>query len=323
MAAAYSAVIPTYNRRGTLLVALRALAAQDAPELLGEVVVVDDGSIDGTAEAVRALDIGLPLTLLEGRRGGPGAARNAGVAAASCERVLFLCDDIEATPTLLRRHEERRAGVTAPHAVVGRVAWPPGKRVSLFERFAMERYHFGYGALEGLDDLPFHAFITANLSIDRALLLGLGGFDEGFSYGWEDTDLGLRATEAGVALLYAPGAIGYHHHRIAPASYCRRQEAVGRSAAHFIAKHPARGEVVGADRLPRPWSARWLLKGALFNRCTLGGWRAVAAALAGLGATRAAELVWSQVLAACYYRGMARALADAEAAGNRRGGREG
>ena len=309
MAATCSVIIPTYNRRETLLVVLRALAEQDAPELLGEVIVVDDGSADGTAEAVRGRDIALPLTLLEGRRGGPAAARNAGVDAASCERVLFLCDDIEATPSLLRAHEERRAGMAGPHAVVGKVGWPPGTRVSAFERFVMEHYHFGYGALEGLDELPFHAFITANLSIDRALLLALGGFDEGFSYGWEDTDLGLRATQAGVRLLYAPAAIGYHHHSIAPASYCRRQEAVGRSAAHFIAKHPTRGEVVGADRLPRPWSARWLLKGAFFNRWMLGGWRAIAGALAGLGATRAAELVWSQVLAACYYRGMAHALA--------------
>ena len=309
MAAGYSVIIPTFNRRETLLVVLRALAAQDALERLGEVIVVDDGSTDGTAAAVRALDLALPLTVLEGRRGGPAAARNAGVAAASCERLLFLCDDIEATPSLLRVHEQRRAGVAGPHAVVGKVEWPPGKRVTAFERFVMEHYHFGYGALEGLDELPFHAFITANLSIDRALLLELGGFDEGFSYGWEDTDLGLRAAQAGVRVLYAPDAIGYHHHSIAPASYCRRQEAVGRSAAHFIAKHPTRGEVVGAERLPRPWRARWLLKGALFNRWTLGGWRAVASGLAVIGATRAAELVWSQVLAACYYRGMAQALA--------------
>ncbi len=308
MTARYSVIIPTYNRRETLLVVLRALLAQDAPKLLGELIVVDDGSTDGTADVVRGFDTQFPLTLLEGRRGGPAAARNAGVAAASCERVLFLCDDIEATPSLLRGHEQRRAGVTDAHAVVGRVRWPPGKRVTAFERFVMERYHFGYDALEGLDELPFHAFITANLSIDRALLLELGGFDEDFSYGWEDTDLGLRATEAGVRLLYAPDAIGYHHHTIEPVSYCRRQEAVGRSAAHFIARHPTRGEVVGAHRLPRRWSARWLLKGALFNRWMLSGWRAIAGGLAGLGAARAARLVWSQVLAACYYRGMAQAL---------------
>ncbi len=309
MAGIYSVIIPTYNRRQTLLTVLRALERQEAAELIREVVVVDDGSSDGTADTVRELHTPLPIELLEGRRGGPAAARNAGIATARAERVLFLCDDIEASPALLSAHEMRRRGASGPHAVVGRVDWPPGKAVSCFEAFAIERYHFGYAALDGRDELPFHAFITANLSIDRELLHGLGGFDEGFSYGWEDTDLGLRAVEAGVRLLYAPEALGYHHPGSDPASYCRRQEAVGRSAAHFVRKHPDHGSVVGADRLPRPWTPRWLAKGALFNRLTLPGWTLAAGALAGAGATRPAELIYSQVLAACYYRGMARALA--------------
>jgi len=311
----YSVVIPTYNRRDTLLAVLRALERQDTPELLREVVVVDDGSSDGTAEAVADLDTPLAVNLLTGRRGGPAAARNAGVEAAEGAYVLLLCDDVEATPGLLAAHDARRQDEAAPNAVVGRVDWPPAKTVSHFEEFVIANYHFGFEAFDGLDELPFYAFITANLSIDRELLLDLGGFDEGFSYGWEDTDLGLRAAEADVRLLYAPDALAYHHHAITPASYCRRQSAVGCSAVHFIDKHPDRGDVVGADRLPKPWTARWLMKSALFNRALSPAWLLAARAFGALGAKSAAEAIYSQVLAGHYYRSMARTMADREAQG--------
>jgi GT2 family glycosyltransferase len=316
MARDYSIVIPTYNRRDTLLVVLGALERQDAPELLREVVVVDDGSSDGTAQAVAALETPLSINLLTGRRGGPAAARNAGVEAAAGDLVLFLCDDVEPSPGLLSAHDARHDEAGGPHAVVGRVDWPPGKEPSHFEQFAIETYHFGFEALEGLDELPFHAFITANLSIERDLVQELGGFDEGFSYGWEDTDLGLRATRAGVKLLYAPDAVAYHHHEIDPSSYCRRQSAVGCSAVHFMRKHPDLPEVVGAERMPRPWTLRWLAKSALFNRALSRAWLLAARALAAIGAHGAAEGVYCQVLAGYYYRSMARTLEAEDASGN-------
>lgn len=315
MSGDYSVVIPTYNRRDTLLVVLRSLERQDAPELLREVVIVDDGSTDGTPEFVADFQSPLEINLLTGRRGGPAAARNAGVEAASAEYVLFLCDDVEATAKLLRAHAARRHGEQGLNAVVGRVDWPVEKKVSHFEEFAIENYHFGFGAFKGLEELPFYGFITANLSIRRELLLDLGGFDEGFSYGWEDTDLGLRAAQAGVRLLYAPDALAYHHHEIAPASYCRRQSAVGRSAVHFIRKHPERGDVVGAERMPRPWTPRWLVKSILFNSALTRPWLLAARALAALGAKSAAEAIYSQVLAAHYYRAMAQTIAESQSEG--------
>lgn len=315
MSRSYSVIIPTYNRRDTLLIVLKALRHLDAPELLHEVVVVDDGSTDGTAEAVSALATPLDINLLTGGRGGPAAARNAGIEAASGDHLLFLCDDVEPTPGLLATHDARHGEASGPHAVVGRVDWPPGKCVTHFERFVIENYHFGFEGYNGCDELPFYAFITANLSIERDLMLSLGCFDEGFSYGWEDTDLGLRAAKAGVRVLYAPEALAYHHHEITPASYCRRQSAVGHSAVHFLRKHPDHQKVVGADRMPRQWTARWLLKSALFGRAATSLWVLAARALARLGAERAAELIYSQVLAGYFYRSMARTLSDEETTG--------
>jgi glycosyltransferase involved in cell wall biosynthesis len=308
MAGAYSVVIPTFNRRETLQIVLRALGRQDARELLGEVVVVDDGSSDGTAGAVRGLATSFPLRVLEGRRGGPAAARNAGIEAAEGRYVLFLCDDIEPTPALLRKHHERRHGMDEPHCVVGRVDWAPNLQVTHFMRFVMANYHFGFERFTCAQLLPFDGFITANLSISRELLLEHGGFDEDFSYGFEDTELGLRMSEAGVSILYAPEALGLHHHELGLASYCRRQYAVGRSAAHFVRKHPDRPEVTGAHRLPRPGSMRWCLTGLLLNRLTVHPWRWLATAGGAVGLLAPAERLYFQILSHYYYRGMAAGL---------------
>lgn len=318
MSQRFSIIIPTHNRLQTLRTVLAALERQDSPELLAEVIVVDDGSTDGTADGVRELATPFPLKLLEGRRGGPAAARNAGIEAASGRDVIFLCDDIEPTPELLRKHHERRRGVDEPHCVVGRVDWAPHLQVTHFMRFIMEHYHFGFEGFEGREELPFDGFITANLSIERELLVEAGGFDEGFSYGFEDTDLGLRMTQTGLHILYAPAALGLHHHQVTLASYCRRQEAVGRSAVHFARKHADRPEVTGIHRMPRRGSPRWLVKGLLLNRATIHRWRCIATLVDQMGLHSAAELLYFQILSYYYYRGMSSGLRDSQARGESR-----
>jgi len=270
---------------------------------------VDDRSSDGTAEAVRALDAPVPLRVLQKAQGGPASARNAGVEAACGDIVLFLCDDIEATPGLLRLHDERRGGVTGDHCVVGRVDWPPDAVVTPFKRFVMERYHFGFEGFAGMDELPFHAFITANLSIHRELLLRVGGFDASYPYGFEDTDLGLRLAERGSRILYAPDALGWHHHQMDLSSYCRRQESIGPSAVAFSRRHPARPEVTRVDRVPDWISPRGVAKNLLLNPVTRPLWSGAVRIAYALGATGIAGLLCHQVLAYHYYRGVARAQA--------------
>ena len=249
MSESYSIIIPTYNRLETLKTVLTALGRQDAPELVGEIVVVDDGSQDGTAEWVRGAELPFPTVVLEGRRGGPAAARNAGIEAASGRWALFLCDDIEATPGLLRAHHQARASDPSC-AVQGPVDWPPGTHVTHFMRFAIKHYHWHFADYTDLQELPARHFITSNASAELATLRALGGFDPGFTYGYEDTDLGLRMEKAGVRLHYAERAVAYHHHQIDLYSYSRREEAVGRSAAHFAQKWPEHPSFTGVRKLP-------------------------------------------------------------------------
>jgi hypothetical protein len=89
-----SVVIPTYNSGEFILRTLSSVLAQTYRDF--EIVVSDDGSTDGTLDAVRTFLGGFPgisWRLVENSHGGPGAARNAGILAASGEWVAFLDSD--------------------------------------------------------------------------------------------------------------------------------------------------------------------------------------------------------------------------------------
>ncbi|HEX3596477.1 MAG TPA: glycosyltransferase family A protein, partial [Polyangiaceae bacterium] len=99
-----SVVMPTYNRKARLLRVLSALGRQTADTKHFEVVIVDDGSTDGTSDAVRATSHPFALRLLQQKNGGPARARNTGVDAASGKLILFLDDDVEPLPELVGEH---------------------------------------------------------------------------------------------------------------------------------------------------------------------------------------------------------------------------
>jgi len=305
----YSAVIPSFNRRETLVRVVGALQRQDSPGLLEEVIVVDDGGSDGAAEAVEERRWELPVRVVRQQRAGPAAARNAGASQVRGDIVLFLCDDIEAEPCLVRLHDERRADVRGPHCVVGRVEWPPSAAVTPFMRFVDANYHFGWSRCAGAEELRFHGFVTANLSVHRELLLRVGGFDPAFPYGFEDTDLGLRLVhETGMRILYAPDALAWHHHTVNVPGYCRRQEALGPSAIAFAAKHPDHPQVTRLERLPTWHTLGGALKRLARNPITRPLWCAAVSLGFRFGATRLGELAGHQLLAYHYYRGIERAL---------------
>lgn len=99
-----SVVIPTFNRRRVLERTLPSLLAQDFPPENYEVIVVVDGSTDGTAQMLRDCKPMCSFRVLDSEHRGPGAARNVGIRAAVGELVLFLDDDFICTPGLLRQH---------------------------------------------------------------------------------------------------------------------------------------------------------------------------------------------------------------------------
>ncbi len=125
-----SVVIPTYNRLDRLKRVLAALEKQTFPSTAWEVVVVSDGSQDGTNEYLQSLHTPLRLTPVLQENQGVAAARNAGIARAQGHIVLFIDDDVVPVPELMqehwRIHETQGDGIV----VIGPMITPPDFQLS-------------------------------------------------------------------------------------------------------------------------------------------------------------------------------------------------
>jgi len=237
-----SVVIPTYNRLAELGAVLDALEQQAVPgRARPEVVVVDDGSSDGTWAWLGRQRRSFDLVTLHQANCGPAQARNRGAEAAGGEVVLFLGDDTVPRPGWLVAHLEmhRILGDNGPVAGVGYTSFP-GDQDTPFLRWINEYgAQFGYLLIDNAAQVPFNFFYTSNISLPRRLLIELGGFREDFpAAAWEDIELAYRASRKGLVLRYLPHALVTHHHRIQPRTFCRRQRTSGTSAAIFAQLHP-------------------------------------------------------------------------------------
>src|SRR5262249_27992550 len=99
-----SVIVPTYQRRNLVARTVAALADQTVDRDRFEVIVVVDGSTDGTADRVRALDRPVHIRVIEQRNRGRAAAINAGAAGARGPVLLFLDDDMRADPNMIAEH---------------------------------------------------------------------------------------------------------------------------------------------------------------------------------------------------------------------------
>jgi GT2 family glycosyltransferase len=246
----FSVVIPTFERPDTLFQVLDALGLQHGPPDF-EVVVVDDGSRGDTPRLLSAYRPSYPLRVFRQDNSGPAAARNRGIAEAQGERILFLGDDTVPEPELLAVHARAHAEPRAfPAAVLGYTTWPRDRRVSPFLHHINEYgLQFGYGLIENPDAVPFNFFYTSNISLARALLCEAGLFDTTFPHAaWEDIEIAYRMEKRGMRIVYRPEAVARHHHEISFASFRRRQQKSGESAAIFFRKHPELGDFLGVPQ---------------------------------------------------------------------------
>jgi glycosyltransferase involved in cell wall biosynthesis len=187
----FSVVIATRDRAALLDGALRSLATQvGAPEI--EAVVVDNGSTDTTREVAAAYGAVYVFEAAPNR----ARARNAGVARASGEIVLFVDDDVVLPPFFVAAHARAHAAQTFPHVVTGPIINVPSAEHRPVPSFGNASNAF---------------FCTCNASVPRNTLQSVGGFDESFDkYGWEDTELGARLRRFDVRRIFAWDAYLWH-----------------------------------------------------------------------------------------------------------------
>ena len=200
-------VIPTYNRKPILKKCLKALEKQILNKKISnyEIVVVDDGSTDGTTSWIRNHSKTLPhVVLFNQEHGGPALGRNLGVMKSKYEIIIFIDSDLIVLEDFLVCHVNKLSSYWEKN---NKKCFTYGSVIntSNFKNPTEEKYK--------LTDVSFAYFATGNVAISKELLLNVGLFDTSFSlYGWEDLELGERLKKIGTKLIKCPEAIGFHWH---------------------------------------------------------------------------------------------------------------
>jgi glycosyltransferase involved in cell wall biosynthesis len=181
-------VIPVFNGERYLSEAIRSLQAQDHKPV--EAIVVDDGSVDGTPEVVRAFP---GVRLIRQPNQGQGAARNAGLQAALGEYVAFLDHDDVMTPDRIRLQLDPLLRDDGLAGTVGSM-----------QLFREPGAPWPAWAVKGSEDEP--EFYPTSLLARASALRAVEGFDARQRIG-EDWDLLLRLREAGYRIEVIPNVV--------------------------------------------------------------------------------------------------------------------
>jgi GT2 family glycosyltransferase/glycosyltransferase involved in cell wall biosynthesis len=247
-----SVVVPTRNRKQKLLACLDALARQSILPQEYEVLVIDDGSSDGTREMLEARRFPFALRYYRQEAAGPGTARNLGVQHADGELVLFIGDDIYAGERLLEEH--LLAHATEPAvvtAILGHIDWPSSMEPNEVMRYVCgdAMLQFAYSYIPHAPELDHRFFYTSNISLKRAFLLEAAragiGFDPDFGRAaFEDSEYALRLTPRGLRIRYAERARAVHDHWMDLESFARREHAAGEMSVVFYRKHPGQDDLL-------------------------------------------------------------------------------
>ena len=250
-----SIIIPTCNRLQILKRALHSLEKQTEGGMPFEVILIDDCSRDGTADYLQRANFSFPFRFFSQEHKGPAAARNAGLKEAGGKTVLFLNDDCLAAPDLLSQHKKIRQKY-GECAVLGRIEWSPEISLSPGLKDLANDYCFPYKKINNPANIPYHYFITGNLSAPLPEIIAAGGFDEYFQdAACEDIELGYRLQRRGLRLHYNPAAVAFHLHNLSFDQLCNRQLKAAYWFQAFAAKHPEaaanfQGMLACGDKFP-------------------------------------------------------------------------
>ena len=235
-----SIVVPTYNRRHILSRTLPSLLGQRDPGAEYEVIVVVDGSTDGTVEMLSRGEWGPRLRIVRQPNRGQARARNRGAAEAQGEILLFLDDDMIAAPDLVSTHREAH-GSSRERVVLGQMGLADGVRRSFLKQGVAEwgREFASRVSAPGYT-FRFDDWHSGHASISRSLFLGVGGFDESFvAYGNEDYELGLRLIDRRAEMRFEPRAVAEQIYDKTFTAWLRDVRSVGRADVFLAGKHPA------------------------------------------------------------------------------------
>jgi GT2 family glycosyltransferase/DNA-binding beta-propeller fold protein YncE len=240
-----SVVVCAHDAAETIEECLTSLAALTYPNV--EIIVVNDGSRDGTAAIARAQT---GVRVIDVPKGGLSVARNVGLAAASGEIVAYTDADVRVDPDWLNYlvHTfltEDVVGVGGPNVVPEEDGWmaqcvarAPGGPTHVL-----------------LDDRVAEHIPGCNMAFRRDALLSVGGFNPVFVRAGDDVDICWRLQARGLRLGFAPAALVWHHHRTTIEGFWRQQVGYGEAEAWLHVHHPEKcsgGRILWRGRIYSP-----------------------------------------------------------------------
>ncbi|TMQ73905.1 MAG: glycosyltransferase, partial [Candidatus Eisenbacteria bacterium] len=229
-----SVVVCTYNGAPKLRDCLEGAQRLDYPNF--EVIVVDDGSTDATAEIARQY----PCRLVRTENRGLSNARNTGIENATGEIVAFTDDDARPDPHWLyyvawALRGKDLAGVGGPNIPPDGDGWIAA-------------------CVANAPGGPMHVLVTdreaehipgCNMAFRKSALEAIGGFDPRYRVAGDDVDLCWRLSARGLRLGFHGGAMVWHHRRNSLRTYWRQQHGYGKAEALLEAKWPQRYNPAG------------------------------------------------------------------------------
>jgi glycosyltransferase involved in cell wall biosynthesis len=246
-----SVVVCSRNGARTIRECCEGLGKLDYPDF--EVIVVDDGSTDDTADI--ADEYGFRVIRTPNR--GLSSARNTGLEAANGEIVAYTDDDAYPDPHWLS-YLAYTFTTTSYAAVGGPNIPPPGDGPMA-------------GCIASAPGGPVHVLLSdreaehipgCNMAFRKADLQAVGGFDPQFRVAGDDVDVCWRLTQSGRALGFCPAAMVWHHRRGSARTYWKQQRGYGRAEALLESKWPqkynAAGHVSWGGRVYGNGHMRWL-----------------------------------------------------------------
>jgi GT2 family glycosyltransferase len=241
-----SVVVATYNAARTLDDCLTSLTQLRYPDY--EVIVVNDGSTDGSAAIIERY----PFRVITTRNQGVSAARNEGLRAATGEIIAYIDSDARADPDWLSYLattflESDVVGVGGPNLVPPEDKW-----------LAKCVYRSPGGPTQVmLDDESAEHIPGCNMAFRKWALEEIGEFDPIFRKAADDVDICWRLLDRGYRIGFSPSAVVWHHRRPSVKAYWRQQAGYGESEALLERKHPNKfnpwGHTFWAGRIYAPY----------------------------------------------------------------------
>jgi glycosyltransferase involved in cell wall biosynthesis len=227
-----SIIIPIFNGAARIGYCLDSLMKQVADRKI-EILVVDDGSTDNTADVVRGYS---SVRLISQANAGPASARNRGALEAQGDILLFTDDDCVPTPDWLEAMLEPFQDIE----VVGAKGVYRTHQRSLAARFVQIEYEDKYRLMANLPSIDFIDTYSAAFRRDR--FLEMTGYDTSFPVACaEDIELSYRMSARGWKMVFAPKAIVYHTHPSTLSSYLKKKYKFAFWRVLAVRKNPSKG----------------------------------------------------------------------------------